>query len=50
MVADPGFDVTFRFVSGYSVSLPSTDLIAAGGEVLYADAWIGESQVQANLP
>ena len=50
VVADTGFGVTFRFVQGYSVGLPSMSLIEAGGEVLYANTWIGESQVQQNLP
>ena len=50
VVADTGFNVTFRFVQGYSVGLPSMSLIEAGGEVLYANTWLGESQVQANLP
>ncbi|NCG20743.1 MAG: hypothetical protein GWP91_17175 [Rhodobacterales bacterium] len=50
VVADPGMATTFSFVEGNSVGLPSMTLIAAGGEILYADDWLGESEVSSNLP
>ena len=50
VVADPNFQVTGSYIDGNTIGLPSMNLIAAGGEILYTDTWINESQVQANLP
>ncbi len=50
VVADPGMGTTFSFVEGGTVLLPSMTLIADGGEILYADEWVGESEVSNNLP
>lgn len=50
VVADPGWQVTARFISGSTIALPTMHLIGPGAEVLVRDSWISEGTVAANLP
>jgi hypothetical protein len=50
VVADDGMQVVFSYVEGGSVGLPSFNLLAEGMEVVIADDWVDESDVQNNLP
>jgi hypothetical protein len=50
VVADPGWQVTARFLESYTIALPSMHQLAAGMEVLRRDTWITENQVQQALP
>ena len=50
VVADVGFEVSFRFATGNTVSLPSYTLIAPGGEIVIAEGWVGESDILQHLP
>ncbi len=50
VVADPGFGVGARFVSGGSLYLPSTSLLGPGAVVLERDSYITTGDIQAALP
>ena len=50
VVSDANYEVTTRFVDGGTIGLPSMTLLQAGAEVRYRDTWVGDSEVQANLP
>lgn len=50
VVADPNWQVTARFVDGYSIALPSMQQLAAGMEILRRDTQVSESQIRGALP
>jgi len=50
VVSDAGLGVTFRYVDGNFVGLPSMSLLGVGAEVLIRDSWVGDSEIAANLP
>jgi peroxiredoxin len=50
VVADPGFGVAARFVTGSSISLPSTSLLGEGAVVVARDSWISDGDIRAALP
>ena len=50
VVSDTGFGVTFSYVEGYQVGLPSFSLLRDGAQVVKNDDWVYESDVLANLP
>lgn len=50
VVADGGWQVTGRFVSGGYISLPTMHLLGPGAEVLARDTWVSFGMVQNNLP
>lgn len=50
VVADPGWNITFDYAVGYSISLPSMHLIGPGMEVLEVSTWITEQDVIDALP
>ena len=47
---DFGYPVGGAFVEGNTISLPSMSLIAPGGEVIKADAYVTEADIEAILP
>ena len=50
VVADPGWQVTGRFLRSNTIALPTMHLIGPGSEVLARDTRVSESTVAANLP
>jgi len=50
VVADVNMSVTWDFVPGNSVGLPSMHLLGDGAEVLMVDTYVSEGMVQNNLP
>lgn len=50
VVADPGFGVASRFVSGGSLYLPSTSLLGEGVEVIKRDAFVSTNDIVNALP
>jgi len=50
VVADDGFGVTYSFVTGNSVGLPSFSLIGDGMEIIVANSRVDEGDVTSNLP
>ena len=50
VVADTNFGVAGAFVEGNSIGLPSFSMLGPGAEVIYADSFFGESEVENNLP
>ena len=50
VVADPGYQVTTRYVDGGSIGLPAFHLIDTGGEIMIRDGSVSESHIQQVLP
>jgi hypothetical protein len=50
VVADPDMGITWSFVTGSSIGLPSMHIVRAGGEISAVDIWADEGDVTANLP
>ena len=50
VVADPGFSVASRFVTGGSLYLPSTSLLGEGVEVIKRDAYVSTADIVDALP
>jgi len=50
VTSDTGFNVTFSYVEGGYVGLPSFSLLREGAQVVINDGWVDESDVVANLP
>lgn len=50
VLADPNFSVGGSFVAGSSIGLPSMSLIAPGGEVIKADQYVTEADIEPLLP
>jgi len=50
VLADSGFGVTFSYVDGGQVGLPSFSLLRQGVQVVINDDWVDEGDVIANLP
>lgn len=49
MVADEGWGVTYRFVSG-SFGLPAQHLLGPGAVVIATNTWVTEAQIEDALP
>jgi peroxiredoxin len=50
VVADPGFGVGARFVTGGSLYLPSTSLLGDGAVVIKRDSYISTNDITGALP
>jgi len=50
VVADPGFGVGSRFVSGGSLYLPSTSLLSDGAVVIKRDSYVSTNDITGALP
>ena len=50
VVADPGYSVASRFVTGGSIGLPTITLLAPGAEVLIADGYPQTADIEGALP
>jgi hypothetical protein len=50
VVSDADRAVTWDFVPGNQVGLPTMHLLGAGAEVLMVDTYVTENTVQNNLP
>ena len=50
VLGDDGFAVTYSYVEGNSVGLPSFSLIGPGMEIIRANDWVTESDAVNNLP
>ncbi len=50
VVADAGYGVVTRYVTGGSIGLPSLTLLGPGAEVVIADGYPDESDIESVLP
>jgi hypothetical protein len=50
VLADPGFDITARFLNSSSIALPTGHLLTTGAEVVIRDGWPSGSDINNALP
>lgn len=50
VLADPNWEVSYRFATSASISLPSMHQLAAGAEVLQVETRIDAAEIEAALP
>ncbi len=49
VLADPGWAVSYRFITASVVDLPSMHLVAPGGEVLGVDDYFPRGEIESYL-
>jgi hypothetical protein len=50
VLADPGFNITARFLNSNSIALPTGHLLTTGAEVVIRDSWPSNSDINNALP
>ena len=50
VLADPGFNITARFLNSNSIALPTGHLLTTGAEVVIRDGWPSNSDINNALP